>query len=125
MTITIDDVQRVQAATGINLLEPGLSEKGTPAGGKTGELPLCLVLQSDLLRFYDVLQALLEPDAETKKISAIEFGRRLSRDCLWAAHESFYDAWHDFFLQLRRNAMAEIVKKAGDLVKKVYRRFQM
>lgn len=125
MIITIDDVQRVQAATGINLLEPGLCERGTPAGRKRGDLPLCRVLQSDLLRFYDVLQALLEPDAETNNISAAEFGRRLSGVCLFAAHESFFDAWHDLLLQLRLAREAGMVGKTGALIQKIYRRFQV
>lgn len=120
ITITIGDVRRVQAATGVNLLEPALDENGEPAGEGTGSLPLSLLLQHDLLKFYDVLQALLEPDAEAKGINAEQFGRRLAGKSLSDAHVAFFNEWRDFFHQLRREAMAEIVGKTAELVEKVY-----
>jgi len=118
IALTIGDVRRIQSATGINLLEPALGEDGKPAGN--GTLPLALVLQNDLLRFYDILQALLERDADMKNIDAEQFGKRLAGSCLIDAHVAFFDEWHDFFLQIRRKAMADIVGKTGELTRAVY-----
>ena len=120
VAITIGDVQRIEGALGINLLEPALAEKGEPAGNETGKLPLSLILQSNLLRFYDVLQILLEPDAAAREITPADFGRRLSGECLQEAHVAFFHEWRDFFLQLRQNAKADIVEKTAELVKLVY-----
>lgn len=77
-------------------------------------LPLCTRLQVDIEFFCNVLYALVKPQADERKISDEDFGRRLGGEAIFAARAAFFEEWAEFFRQLHQaDAVAAIEKQAA------------
>jgi len=120
--LTIADIKRVKAALALDLMEPATDLEGKPIPPeKLRQVPnLAMVLQTDLLKFYDVLWVLLQPEAKKADIDEESFGRALAGESLINAHLAFLDEWQDFFDQLRRPAFGKLIAGNRRVVEKVY-----
>ena len=110
LTVTVDAVRRVRDLVGVNLAR--IVEPREPGG----PVPLMTDLEDDLLLLVDVLFALVKPQADAEGVSDQEFGRALGGEALAAAHEAFWRELADFFLSLKRPALARAIEKQLALV---------
>jgi hypothetical protein len=100
--LTVDDILRVKEETDgeVNLLSP-----------HSGEPPISARLTEDVELFCDVLYALLKPQLDAQQLDARAFAARLGGTALANANDAFLEAWIDFFLQRRKPAQAEMIRK--------------
>jgi len=124
IALTIGDIQRVKGSScAVDLLQPALARDGRPIEPDQARAVanLSIALQTDILFFYDVLQVLLEPDAEAAGVDPREFGRGLAGKALFEAHAAFLQEWRDFFVDLGRPAEAAVIQTTGQIVQAAYK----
>jgi hypothetical protein len=107
------------AQQGINLLEPLLPRGVDPASPEAKSIDkakrptLFAELQTDLLLFFDLLEAIVAPqlkEAGVDKDGENGFGCAMAGDHIFAAQTAFVEEWSDFFQSLHRT---EIVTAMG------------
>ena len=103
--LTIGTVERIRKAGRFNLYEP--AEPMEP-----GQKPsLSDVIFSDYATFWELLWAIVEPQAATKAVTAEQFGEMMAAKCLVDAQSAFLREWQDFFHQLRRSENCAVLQK--------------
>lgn len=102
--ITIMDVDVVRKQVGIDLLNPTAPNQD---GASAQE-----ILQTDLVKIYQVLHILCLVDCERDQISEREFGALLRGASLRDAVKAFWEAWSDFFRDLGREDLSQVVTAA-------------
>jgi hypothetical protein len=91
----------------VDLWEPMLPRGVDPRAPQKGIDPrasLMVELQTDVALFYDVLEAVVEPQLESGGCAAGGdggFGDSMAGDHIFAAMSAFMDEWRDFFQKLR------------------------
>ncbi len=100
----------------VNLWEPLLPRgvsPGTAAAGNDPRASLMVELQTDVPLFYDILEALVEPQLASAGVGLDGddgFGAAMAGDHIFAALSAFMEEWRDFF-QMLRPEMATAMKK--------------
>lgn len=104
LDLTISAVKRVKAhVDGVDLLQ---------AQSREGEKPSLLArLATDVELLCDVIYAICKPQADTKSISAAEFGELLCGDVIAGAHAAFWEELRLFFLGLGQPATVEAINQ--------------
>ena len=92
--VNVDAVRRVRDLAGVNLLEV--------IEGKLIER-----LVADPILLCDVIFALCKPEAQTKNISDVDFGRSMAGDAIDLATTALLEELVDFFPQPRRRVLAK------------------
>lgn len=95
---------RQNTVAAIDLLSPSLPQS-------PGSTPLHMLLATDLLKFYDLLQLIVAPQMSERGIDAKQFGKLMAADCLVEARQAFFDWWRDFFHKLGRPEVAAAIEK--------------
>lgn len=91
----------------IDLWEPMLPRGADPKAPQTSIDPrasLMVELQVDIPLFYDVLEAIVEPQLKAAGVEADGengFGDAMAGDHIFAAMSAFSEEWRDFFQKLR------------------------
>jgi hypothetical protein len=101
ITLTVGDVRRVKAATGVDLLAL-FDEQDSPL----------LRLQDDLQLLLDVLFEATRPAREAKGVSDDDFADSLDADAAESAVNCLMLALVDFFPSARRDALRAAMKAA-------------
>jgi len=96
--LTLGAAKRIQALTGVNLLE---LDRGDP--------PLLTRLGLDVMLLCDVIFAVLEPQAEAAGVSDEQFGEALGGEAILAARTAFFEELADFFRRLGRADLARAI----------------
>lgn len=102
--INVDAIKRVRDLVQVNLLEV--------VDGKLLEK-----LISDPVLLCDVVYVLCKPEADTRNISDIDFGRAMAGDAIEAATTALLEELVDFFPQERRKVLAKALSKLKALEK--------
>lgn len=100
ISITVDSIKRVQAATGLNLCQ--LHE---------GEPPLILRLEQDVALLFDVIWQLIETQAAPMGVTQEQFAASIDAASVGPAATAFWEELADFFQSLRpavRQMIADI-----------------
>lgn len=110
LTLTIGDVLRVKKASGgkYDLFEP---QKEYEPG-----MTLMGIVQADFEAFFEVFWHLIEPQAIEKNITAVQFGKLMAADCLFAAQVAFAEEWTLFFQNLQRPEIVATLEKTARLM---------
>ena len=95
--LTTGAVMRAKAG-GRNLLDPTKHD-------------LAETLDRDLAEFWEVLWAIVEPQATEKDITAEQFGELMASECLLSAQQTFFEEWRDFFHGLQRPDLVTVLEK--------------
>lgn len=95
LCITIDAVRRVRGITGLELTDL-----------QGGQPPLVLRLQDEMTTFLDVAWALVEKQAQEKKVSRLMFeaGITTEHGAMEALEKAFWEEYADFFRPCRPSA---------------------
>jgi Ran GTPase-activating protein (RanGAP) involved in mRNA processing and transport len=96
--VNVDAIKRVRDLAQVNLLEV--------VDGKLLER-----LVSDPVLLCDVIYALCKPEAETKNVSDVDFGRAMAGDAIDAATTALLEELVGFFPQGRRAVLAKALTK--------------
>ena len=96
--INVDAIKRVRDLVSVNLLE-------------VVEGKLLDRLISDPVLLCDVIYAVCKPEADTKSVSDVDFGRAMAGDAIDAATTSLLEDLVDFFPQGRRKVLAKALNK--------------
>ena len=102
LVINVDVIRRVRALANVNLLD-----------AVDGRLLERLVTDPVLL--CDILFAIVQPDAEQRKVSDQEFGRALGGDVLDAATTALLEDLVDFFPNAKRTLLRKAMQKLRNL----------
>ena len=100
--ITVDTIKRVRALTGTDLL--------AVAGGDLLER-----LSTDPILLADVIYACMQPEADAKQVSDVDFGRALAGDVIGAATTALLQDIVDFFPAPKRALLAKALGKLGEV----------
>ena len=100
--VTVDTIKRVRALTGTDLL--------TVAGGDLLER-----LSTDPVLLADVVYAVIQPEAETRQVSDIDFGRALAGDAISSATAAMLEDLVDFFPAPKRALLAKALGKLTEM----------
>jgi hypothetical protein len=98
ITITVDTVKRVRSLLSVNLLDA--------AGGKLLEQ-----LATDPVLLCDVIYVVVKPDADTKNITDVEFGRAMAGDAIASATSALLEELVDFFPTPKRTPLRKALAK--------------
>lgn len=96
--INVDAIKRVRDLVSANLLE-------------VVEGKLLDRLVSDPVLLCDVIYAVCKPEADTKNVSDVDFGRAMAGDAIDAATTALLEELVDFFPQGRRKVLAKALNK--------------
>jgi hypothetical protein len=96
--INVDAIKRVRDLVSVNLLE-------------VVEGKLIDRLISDPVLLCDVIYAVCKPEADTKAVSDVDFGRAMAGDAIDAATTALLEELVDFFPQGRRKVLAKALNK--------------
>jgi len=96
--INVDAIKRVRDLVSVNLLE-------------VVEGKLLDRLISDPVLLCDVIYAVCKPEADTKTVSDVDFGRAMAGDAIDAATTALLEDLVDFFPQGRRKVLAKALNK--------------
>ena len=102
IAINVDCIKRVKSLLSVNLLDA--------VAGKLIER-----LVGDPVLLCDVLYAICKPEADTKSVSDMEFGRAMAGDAIEQATTAFLEALVDFFPQPKRQVLAKALAKLRQL----------
>ena len=98
LQINVDAIKRVRDLVSVNLLE-------------VIEGKLLDRLVSDPILLCDVIFAVCKPEADTKIISDVDFGRAMAGDAIDTATGALLEELVDFFPQGRRKVLAKALGK--------------
>lgn len=96
--INVDAVKRVRDLVSVNLLE-------------VVEGKLLDRLISDPVLLCDVIYAVCKPEADTKTVTDVDFGRAMAGDAIDNATTALLEELVDFFPQGRRKVLAKALNK--------------
>lgn len=96
--INVDAIKRVRDLVSVNLLE-------------VVEGKLLDRLISDPVLLCDVIYAVCKPEADTKTVSDVDFGRSMAGDAIDNATTALLEELVDFFPQGRRKVLAKALNK--------------
>jgi hypothetical protein len=100
--ITVDTIKRVRALTGTDLL--------AVAGGDLLER-----LSTDPVLLADVVYAVIQPEAEARQVTDIDFGRALAGDVINSAASAVLEDLVDFFPAPKRALLAKALGKLTEV----------
>lgn len=100
--VNVDAVKRVRDLAQVNLLEV--------VEGKLLER-----LISDPVLLCDVIYCLCKPEADSKNISDVDFGRAMAGDAIDGATTALLEELVDFFPQAKRRVLAKALAKLQKL----------
>lgn len=100
LVVTVTSVKRVRELLGVDL---GNMFSGDP--------PLLTRLDMDIVLLFDVIFALVKPQADSRGVSDEEFVALLPGEASVAARDAFWKAVLDFFLQFRRPDVVAAIRK--------------
>lgn len=94
ISITVPGIERVLAATGLNIVNPLAPKVGAPQHEQPDILTLLL---NDVSVFAKVVGALLARQFEKEAVKPEDFAEALDSTALGAAWKAFREEWNDFF----------------------------
>ena len=98
--VTVGSIKRVRAALEIDLMQP---QAGVP--------PLVARLHVDPVLLIDTIYLLCKPEADARSLTDEEFGRAVGDgETAWQAYEAFAGNLVDFFRQLHRGELAQVME---------------
>lgn len=100
--VNVDAIKRVRDLAQVNLLEV--------VEGKLLER-----LISDPILLCDVIYCLCKPEADTKNVSDVDFGRAMGGDAIDGATTALLEELVDFFPQAKRRVLAKALGKLQKL----------
>lgn len=100
--VNVDAIKRVRDLAQVNLLEV--------VEGKLLER-----LISDPILLCDVIYCLCKPEADTKNVSDVDFGRAMAGDAIDGATTALLEELVDFFPQAKRRVLAKALAKLQKL----------
>ncbi len=103
--ITIGDLKRVRGELDIDL---GNLHAGDP--------PLLTRLEQDVCLLIDCVFVLIQPQAAERGVSDLAFATAMGGDAASAAHDAFWRALSDFFLELKRTDVVAAIAKVQKLM---------
>jgi hypothetical protein len=115
LTLTVGAARRIYRANGMNLTEPLLAVGDDPARADAEKTPtgppLYLLLQTDCLRLYDLLECMTGPARAAAAVTDEQFGAAMAGPEFEAARAAFLEEWASFSHCLRRPEAAEAIRQ--------------
>ncbi|MFN5076588.1 MAG: hypothetical protein ACK5MO_13430, partial [Planctomyces sp.] len=102
LVLNVDVIRRVRSLTSINLLD-----------AVDGQLIERLI--TDPILLCDILFAVVQPEAQQKSVSDVEFGRALGGDVLDAATTALLEELVDLFPSAKRELLRKALRKLRQL----------
>lgn len=102
LVLNVDVIRRVRSLTSINLLD-----------AVDGQLIERLI--TDPILLCDILFAVVQPEAQQKSVSDVDFGRALGGDVLDAATTALLEELVDFFPSAKRELLRKALRKLRQL----------
>ena len=106
--LNVGVMEDIQARMNIDLLDP-ISEDTQLVSD------LLPVSAKNIKLFYSLITILCED--QCKSMDGVDFKKVLSSSVLQDAYTAFFAEWHDFFLNLNRTDLVEVMKKMQETVK--------
>ena len=96
VAVNVDAVKRVRSLLSVDLLE-------------LGEGKLLEKIAADDVMLVDIIYVLVKPEADTQKVTDVDFGRAMAGDAIDTAWKAFLEELSDFF---RSPAKRRVLRKA-------------
>ena len=104
--LTFGAIKRVKSLLQIDLLAP-----------EVGDPPLLVRLGTDPVLLVDTVFAIVQPQAESRGVSDLEFAEALGADAEVGLVAAFYDEWRDFFHRSGRPHLEAAIAKQRETLR--------